>query len=832
MNTHQRLSAASSALALLASQAGASETVAPDSGRSAVLALDTVVVTGTRTEQTQFETTSPVDLVSRDAIENSGFQTIRQTLGRLIPSYYGTSGIEAIGYPKSAGLRGLQSDQTIVLVNGKRRHRTASLNFLGQLATGTSPVDLDLIPVSLVERIEVLRDGASAEYGSDAIAGVINIILRDDPGGMASIQGGSFLARGDGDEFDAQIYQGFALSGGGALGITASYTTQALTNYAGLNLERLYPLLPNGDPDPREATAERQRQILGLPEQERFVAGYNFSSPLTASGAASFYSFGTVAFRTMLGYGNDRFPNSIQNIPEIYPDGFIPGLETRGTDYQVVVGVNGETGDWTWDVSASISNNREERYGVGTINPSLGPDSPTDFYLGESEFVEWITNADIAREFRHGALGGPLTVAVGAEYRRNEFDQREGEPASYLQGDYVFADGPFAGRLAGGAAAGFGGFSPADRSNETRNNYAVYLDVSQAVTENWLLEAAVRYEDYSDFGDALTYKVATRFDVTDAFAVRGTVNTGFRAPTLQQQFFGLTLPTFTFDPATGDQDFLLFNYVPSNSPAAIALGGGQTQPEESQNYSAGLVWETPFGITASVDVYQIDIDDRIRGTGSLSGPVVTEALEAAGLPGSQIVRYFSNILDTRTRGFDIVLNYPMDLGEYGAIDWSLVSNFNETTIEDFNDIPPVLVEAGIDPCDRVCQATLTETTPENQVRLGAVWTLDGLSVSADLRRFSSIVSRLSNDPARDDVAGAEFIADLNLSYRLASNTTVSVGAENLFNNFPDEVQEANRNPYLQGGGFSGFASVGNNYNLFSPLGPNGGFYYLRIMQEW
>ena len=799
------------AIALVASTAAAQDTAATDEAEAAPSTLDTVIVTGTRTQtRTVAESLAPIDVLNVEQIENSGTPELQAVLARQVPSFNfpRTSISDGSDHVRPAQLRGLAPDQTLVLINGKRRHRTSLINVNGTIGRGSSPVDLNAIPTAAIRSIEVLRDGAAAQYGSDAIAGVINIILKD------SAEGGSVSARmGEYDEGDGDLFQlsgniGLSPGADGFLNLTAESRDKDPTNRAGLDLRQQYPLVL-GLPDPREATFNRLNHRFGDADTQDMSFFFNFGAPVGDN--HDVYAFGGMSNRQGEAAGFYRRALDSRNVPSIYPDGFLPLIASDVDDRSFTGGLRGMLGEnWDFDLSYSFGSSNFDFDVNNSLNTSIGATSPTNFYAGNLYSSQDVFNLDLRRGYDLGGLYGPLNVAVGTEWREERFRLSEGDPASYF----------------GTGSQVFPGFRPSDASDNSRDNWSVYVDLETEFTERFSGGAAFRYEDYSDFGDTLSGKISGRFEVTDSFAIRGTASTGFRAPNLQQQYYATTATNFIggipFDVRT----------FPVSSPVAIALGAEPLRPEESESFSIGFVAEPLDGLRVTADFYQIDIDDRIVLSETLTGAAVEAFLLTQGFPGVTGGRYFTNAIDTRTKGFDIVATYDFDLGNAGNLAASLAYNNNDTEITFIAPNPTQLQSNGLN-LQRIGPVEIGRITvgsPEDKLVLGGLWTKGNFSVDVSATQYGRW-QVLNNNPVRNESFGAQWITDLAVSYKW-NDLKFTLGAENLFDEYPplmmqDLVFDAN-----------GFASSGPLDNSFvgilpyargeAPFGFNGRFLYGKV----
>jgi iron complex outermembrane receptor protein len=780
---------------------------------------DTIIVTGTRAiGRTVADSLAPIDVVGKKDFQTSGKQSVRDLLGTLVPSIsVSNSGAGASFAVKTLSLRGLSGDQVLVLVNGKRRHNTATLFINGTTQNGQSPPDLDLIPASAIERIEVLRDGASAQYGSDAIAGVINIILKKTAGGSASMllggngDGGGLTGRALGDV-------GFALPDGGHIHISADGYTQGRTVRGTENLTVLYPLV-NGQPDPREATANRKVNKPGQPQ----VVGGNvaYDAAIPVGGDVELYSFGTYSSRHADSWLTFRNPNAANNIIQVYPDGYVPRLHIRDEDFQVAGGLRG-TGpaEIGFDLSTTYSENKVDYDETTALNASLGPASPTTFYIGLVKTTEWTSNLDLTRKIDLGLFAEPLFAAVGGEYRRNSYTIGAGEPASYIDGGYRAPRGQlFPGIARQAGSQGVTGFPPDAAGTFRRHSWSAYINLEQTLVRGVDVAVAGRHEDYSDFGTTDTGKASLRIAPTRWLALRGTASTGFRAPTLQQQHYassstiGVTV--------NGVSTLLPVRALPVDSPPAVALGATPLRPEKSTNFSAGIVLTPTARLNITVDAYQIKIRDRILLTGTLSGAAVNTALAAAGITSSVAGFYFTNAADTRTRGLDVVATYRADLGGFGKATASLSGNLNKTKFLSIDLPPPALAAAGLVLIDRARQGDFTRGTPRDKEIANINWELGRFTANVRATRFGKVTqvvaTRAADGVFHDDTITPKVIVDLEVGYKIAEGLKISAGANNLLNTYPTVLDPLNQ-------GLTGFSY----YNPYSPYGISGGFYYGRI----
>ncbi|EIZ78147.1 TonB-dependent receptor [Novosphingobium sp. Rr 2-17] len=796
-----------------------------------------IIVTGARgqTQRSVADSPVPVDVIGAAELKSTGRTGLKEILGNIIPSLtmpaLGGGGTSASVRPIS--IRGLSGDYVLVLVNGKRRHTTSLINNLSRISGGSTPVDIDLIPTSGVGRIEVLRDGAAAQYGSDAISGVINIILDDTPsGGDLSLTGGQLYSKG-GELAQVSASYGTRLGGDGGFvrfALEAKYHDRAKSSAQ--PVPYIYPLV-NGQPDPREESANHLiAGGYGRSNRDKIVnTSYNAELPLNDD--TTLYSFSTLSYRDIkdargasiaaaTGYGGQANTQGSSVLPQIYPGGFQAYRRIKEWDYQAALGIRSQLSDWDLDLSSTYGKDSVELGAENTLNPSLGPTSPTSFYMGRQKQDLWVNNLDVSHGYELG-FAKPLNVAVGVEHRWERFQNIAGEPDSYRDGGYVIPidDTPF-GQLYGGRSpspglVSFTGTSPADATSLSRSNLAAYLDLSTDVTKGWFVGLAGRYEHYTDSaGDTFSAKVSSRIELAPGLALRGGVNTGFRAPSLAQTGFSTTQNTVT---VIGDTRVLTTSkFLPVNSAAAQALGAKPLKPEKSLNFTAGITYESgPLRLT--VDAYQIRIDDRIvktefLGTSSNGGSAVAAILRANGVTGVDSAQFFTNAIDTRTRGIDAVGEYTLDTASLGTLRLSAAYSYNKTKILRVMDNPSELSSLNVTLFGRQARRDLVAATPRSKVVLTSNWSSGRIKTLVRATRYGRYTES-SNVAASDRTFGAKWIADTEVGYQLTDNLDVAVGANNLFDTYPDK------------NGIVAYDGSGQ-YGNFAPFGLSGGFYYTRI----
>ncbi|HEV7313927.1 TonB-dependent receptor [Sphingopyxis sp.] len=762
---------------------------------------DEIIVTGTRAAgRSRLDSPAPVDVLGGETLRRQGSTELGQALATVAPSidFKRPSAVDGTDAIRPATLRGLAPDQTLVLINGTRGHTSALLNVNGSVGRGSAAVDLNTIPTVAFDRIEVLRDGAAAQYGSDAIAGVVNVRLREarEGGGVSATYGfyntDIDTARGSRSKTGEPVltvsgWQGIALGDEGYVTISGEYVDRKPTNRA--------------DFDPR-VTPSRITGRFGDPEVEQYSLWVNAGTPVAEG--IELYGWAGYQNRDSRSAAFPRLPAAAAAVSLIWPDGFLPLINTKSRDLNSAVGLRGDLGEWNVDLNLSYGRNRIEFRTLNSANYSYGNSSPTDFYDGAVAYDQWVLGLDVSRRFD---VFEELNVAFGVEGRREGYKITAGERASY---DY-----PPTGAIPGQApgAQGFGGFSPLNAIEKSRRNASAYLDLEAKLTRSLLLGLAGRVEDYSDFGSTANGKVSLRFDAADWLALRGTASTGFRAPSLQQQYF-TSIASVVQNGAP-----VLTGQFPSVNPVAAALGGLPLEPEKSTNFSVGTVIRAG-GFSLTVDAYQIRIRDQLALSENIQAsfsPQVAAILAPFNVPAA---RFFINGLKTRTRGVDVVANYKARTDTLGTFDFTIAANFNDvdvlripTSTAVLNPAPPLLGRNRI--------ASIEEGTPREKVTGAIDWSGDALGATLRATYYGEVnqPGTAANGSA-DILTGKHVVTDLELRYAPAKGAQFAIGASNLFDVYPDATPAA-----LNTTGVVGFP-------YYSPFGFNGRYLYARIGLNW
>jgi iron complex outermembrane receptor protein len=793
--------------AVFAQSAGTSATASGEN-------LDAVIVTGTRQYGLKAsDSAEPVEILDAATLSRVGQPDLIQALAQNLPSFTAqATGFDTANLTLSAALRGLNPNDTLVLINGKRLHGTANLAVdVGSPYQGAAAPDLSFIPVSAIDHIEVLQDGAAAQYGTDAIAGVINIILKSNyTGGLVNANYGGYFD-GGGVTTDVSANIGFQPNEDSFFNLTAETKTHEHSTRGAIDPRVIDPATLAANPTMVDFPGYPYvNQISGDAQYRLSLLSFNSGIHLGENVEA--YAFGTYGDKNASSYENYRLPSKA---PTIYPLGFNPSETLDETSYSITAGVKGKAfSDWHWDLSTTYGSDDNQIGVIDSANPDLIAafgSSPTLFHAGEFHATQWTNNVDISREFAIG-LKEPLTLAFGYENRRDTYLLGAGDPASRY----------------GSGSQSYPGFTLTDAGNYQRSSNAGYIDVALSPIDKLSVDAAARYEKYSDFGDATVGKITARYDVTPTFAVRGTISTGFRAPTLAEEYYS----------TTNVSPFSAFVQLPPNSVGARLIGVDGLKPEKSNNLSLGFVAQPAAHLSISTDIYQIQINNRIVGSGnvfsSVSGtninsPAVTAAIAANGnvldpTVSQTGINIFSNAANTRTRGLEEVASYASDFGSLGKVDWTVALNLTDTAVTKINAVPPQLQPQVL--LNQAAISDLTTIFPKFRLNLGALYRSGPWSVNVR----ETIYGPTSEEELSDDAVNfyrtrisTKALTDLEISYRFTKSLTVALGANNLFNTYPNKYN-AQLTASQQAALDNAAVSV---YPTFSPFGINGGYYYAR-----
>jgi len=837
MRTRSKAFTGVSALALMVAgwQGGARAAAAP----AGTDVENTIIVTGTRDVGVKAQdSAAPIQVVGTEALESTGATNALDALKDILPSFsangWSPDQSELI---RAARLRGMNPGETLILINGKRRHNSGSVTPGGtdqSPDSGSNPADLDMIPVSMIDHVEVLLDGAAAQYGSDAVAGVINIILKNSSSGTTATAGAGVSTRGDGAQGTAGVNQGIALGNDGFLDLAADYRHQDYSNRSSLNCRTFTPRCSGSAADlttffnhysinpvtGHEIPSTRNR-LEGSPLSNLENLGFNLEKGIADN--VSVYAFGTFGRRTASAYENTR---EDARAPYAWPDGFSPRQLLNEVDYQITAGIKGEVMHWDWDVSGGYARDSNhfsvrDTYNTGLSNPPYSPTHPglgleqsnTGGALYSFYSTQATVNADIRRSFDNTLFAGPLNVAAGAEFRQEGYQLTAGDPDTYL---------------AGGTQSEAGA-APQDESNHTRNVEAFYVDLSTKILPKWTVDLAGRFEnnDQTGVGSTENGKLTTRYDFTPQFGVRGTISDGFHAPTMPQTYFSLATITPGFSAVQGA----------TSSPGALLLGATPLKPETSKDVSLGIVAEPIDRLHVTLDAYQIYLADQIidspilLGNPNLTGPVYQAMVLNGHAPNKGDFygfSYFHNSIGTRTRGLDINADYKSDFGKLGTVRWNLAANFNAIKIVRENPLTAKQIQGLADqglPLSFVTpqiRTDVTKSSPANKITLAPTWHMNDFEVTLRETRYghadetngtTSAVTPYSNIYIK-----SAYITDVDIGYYVTDGIKLTLGGNNVFDKMPS------RPPLLLQP--SGRESA--NLPYYTPWGIMGAYFYSRV----
>lgn len=751
---------------------------------TASVTLTGIEMVGTRSlKRSSTETPVPVDIIPISKVVNQlGLVEINSILHYVAPSFNANrqSGADGADHIDPATLRGMGPDQTLVLINGKRRHQSALVNLYGSRGRGNTGTDLNAIPAAAIERIEVLRDGASAQYGSDAIAGVVNIILKSSVneftanatagthmtgyGSTLDYDGTKVLEnQTDGFQYNANVNYGFKLKDNGFFNITGDYLNKNKTFRP--NYESIFP--------------DNYRRQFGDGSYSNYRLFFN--NRISLGGVTEFYSFGGYNRRDGEAYAFTRDPESERNVMSIYPDGFDPLITSEITDKSISFGVRSKFCGWNADFNGTTGSNRFH-YGVeNTLNASLEGNSPTSFDAGGFQLAQQTLGANFSKNI--SGVGAGLNLAFGSEFRYEQYEIFAGETASwkqYLDGDgnpIVYSiNGPGDTTFRPGGSQGFPGYQPKDVVKARRKNWAAYADAEFDVTKSILIAAAVRVENYSDFGWTDNYKLATKLKVNNNLSFRGSWSTGFRAPSLPQIHF-----SSTFTNVVAGQ---IFDQViaPNTSALANAVGIPQLKEERSNNYSVGFVAKLGSKLNLTVDAYSIKVKDRIVLTGlfDTNDDQIGSILQSMNVGAAQ---FFTNAVDTRTNGIDVIATFNTNLGQ-GKLNTTLAANFNDMEVKAVHTTPQLAGKEEVYFGVRE-RYFLLASAPAHKINLSFDYTVNRFNLFARVSRFSGVTLIDFNfDEANPDVYDARHTVDLTLGFKVSDNFNLAIGGSNILDTYP------------------------------------------------
>lgn len=841
------------------------------------LLLDVIVV-GSRSSvpRTNIQSLVPVDLITSKDVRTFAQVDVTQILNYVAPSFSSNRQTVADGtdHIDPASLRGLGPDQVLVLVNGKRRHTTALVNINGTFGRGTVGTDMNSIPVAAIERIEVLRDGAAAQYGSDAIAGVINVVLKKiTPYNFSTSFGQSdskALGRefNDGRTFQVDFSKGWAFKNDrGFINFAGQYLQRGFTNRGGLDTRPLlYSASPTKGPTETEAAFQARFASLKAADDARAAAngmdrnnmrvgnsdskngGFFLNGQYNFSESAELYFAGGYTHKTGSAAGFFRLPTQTTQIDlTIYPNGFLPLIDTKINDLSFSAGLKGKLGSWNYDLSNTSGENNIAFDINNTINASLPTGtSPTSFYAGKLLFRQNTTNLDLDKKYSFdGSFLTSLNTALGGEFRIDNYQIKPGEELSYSYGQ---PSKNIPGRMIGSSftAAGaqvFPGFKPVNALNKSRNNVSAYMDLEAEFGSRVMLEAAGRYENYSDFGSNFSYKFAGKIKLFGEISLRGAYATGFRAPSLHQRYFNNESTQFV---AGNPTQVLTVN---NDNPIVAQFGVESLKPEISRSGSLGLAGRIAKTFTFTIDAYNIDIDDRIvfssqyareRGAGGVLVPGVVNDILNTVDPNAQVnsVQFFTNAIKTNTAGLDVVLTNRFTLGTSSSLLLSIAGNLNKTIVREIKGSAKIESDPTLKAklFDRLERSRFESSVPKNKLNITANYTVDQLSFVARTVRFGEVTFLNAIDPnipanglpvQMDQVFAPKWVTDFSVSYAPSKALTLTVGANNIFDVYPDKLYIDPRNNENNLSGVSGSNYAGGLDNT-----SNGRFLFPRAISQF
>jgi iron complex outermembrane receptor protein len=721
----------------------------------------------------------PIDVITAAQLESSGFTELSKALMKLIPGFNSPrpTGHDGTDHVPPFMLRGLNPDQVLVLVNGKRLHQSSLLNVNISVGRGTSGVDINTIALRSIERIEVLRDGAAAQYGSDAIAGIINIILKGYGRDSRATVSFGRTTQGDGEVRQADVFYSLPLQNDGFVNLTAEGRDRGRTNRAG--------------PDSRFGNAINHR--IGETDAQDAQLAVNAEVP---ADAFTLYAHGLLGRRVSSAGALYRLPTDARNNPVLYPNGFLPMIEPKISDYSLSAGVRGVSADNVrWDVSLTHGRNDYHFYVSNTHNDSLGNASPTSFDSGATSYSQNILNLDLVKKI------GSLNLAGGAEIRHENYQISRGELASHVLGT--------ASTIAG--AQGFPGFMPENEVDASRSNKALYIDARYDILRALSIEGAARYENYSDFGSTLDKKLALAYRPHEDLLLRTSVSTGFRAPSLSQAYYTSTVSTLNSSDAT----FRQAGTFAVNHPVSIALGSQALRPEKSTHQTVGVVYQPTSDFSVSADLFSADINDRIMLTGNIIDTVSPQVKAILKQYGVQSARYFTNAIATETQGLDIRLNYKHSFADHSKLKMVASYHRDRTTISDVYPLASILGK-------QTTTAVLNDTTqsfietaqPADGYKLWTQFESGAWRSTLNLNRVGSYYYFNGSH------FGAKLTTDLDVAWQLSKTVEIALGGNNVFNVLPDKFPDSS-NLFVSGNGII-------QYPPISPFGYNGAFFYVRL----
>jgi len=762
------------------------------------VSLDEIVVVGSRGKpRTAFDSPVPIDNIKISELAQTGKGVLDQQLMFKVPSYNSTQQpvSDAAAHFSPADLRGLFPSRTLVLVNGKRKNASALVYSYVTPGRGEVGVDMKSIPSAALENVEILRDGAAAQYGSDAVAGVINLVMKKSVKPFINTSY-SVTSEGDGAQYQLETGFGVNIADKGYANFTFSYFDQERTQRAGTvtsveDEAGYWGVTDDGDFNTSDLTTFLDKNPsagfqVGTPDMTITNFSYNMGYTLDEETQTEVYSFGALANRTGSAAQFARVPYWVPGFEQIYPgaDFFRAEMSPQIKDNTFALGIKTVYNGWNFDLSTTTGKNRIDYYITNSFNQSYGASSPSDFYNGAHQFSHVVNNLDLFKVYE-GADDKAISVAFGVEHRTERFITEAGELASYE----------------GSGSESFGGFSPENAADDYRSNIGMYTDISIDLSKSFLIGGALRYENYSDFGSNVSWKLNSRWKTADdKLAIRGSVSSGFRAPSLHQMFYTARTTTLT---TNGIQQNGILN---NSDPALRALGIPELNPETSQSIGAGISYRITRKIGFTADVYQVKVDDRIGLSGQVtptgdSASPIDQTLSGANVGSAG---FFLNAIDTRTRGIDLVLSYDyINLGS-GKLSGSIAANFNKTEVTGFN-FPEFIKDNDLQDAvfSREDISRVETWRPQQKIIAAVNYKINKFTAGISFMNYGKVTYKHATSPSNDATYGGKTLTDINFAYNITEKLNLSLGVNNLFNIYPDTFADA----YSDNGG------VPNDRNL-------------------
>ena len=759
--------------------------------------LDDVVVVGSRFSKPRTDVDRPVavDVINARELQNSGQVDLGQTIAFSAPSFNAVKfGInDAAPFVDPATLRGLGPDQVLMLVNNKRRHKVSFISINDGVGKGQVGTDINAVPALSLKRVEVLRDGAAAQYGSDAIAGVINMELNDsNEGGTVSVFMGNGYSKPnldvtntavpklltDGFTYNLAANVGMKLAKKGFLNTTLTYSHTDGYDRSGTFKSSSGFYVKDAVQDAAlvaQNNIDLDRAILGAAENTNIGIFINAGLPINDNW--NFYTFGGYTTKHVVTGVFTRAPtNSKRSVLSIFPNGYNPIAPADLQDFSLTAGVKGKLGSWNSDFSVSQGSNVVDWYAENTVNPSLGDASPTEFYIGQTKVGQTLANIDISKTY--GGTNYPnLSVGVGSEFRNETFGQKAGDPESYEAGPLFLTKDV--------GSSGREGFSDRSAGNWSRTNVGVYVEAESDITKNFLVGTAIRLENYSDFGSNFSYKVNSRLRIAEPFAIRGSVSRGFRAPSMVQTHYS-NYVNISFD---NEGNSIINPIIPADSELAKLLGVDGLEQETSIDFSGGVTSKIGNNLTLTADVYQIDVNNRIMLSGGIDVSGFPEFV-AAGFP--QTANTFVNAIDTRTRGLEVVANYRLNIGDKSKLIFNAAYSSMVTTLRANRK-----TSTGVEVADKVATIYITDGLPKSKLIASVNYDLGKFGLMVRGSQFGEVSDPLATlavaptDPTIPNyqVFPSKTLVDVSVSYSFSEKLRLSLGVNNVADVYPDLLEK-------------------------------------------